>query len=175
MKKLFLISACISISKLFFAQTKDLPECKTIKKELREINNSFDNIVEKFKSKEDKISLVKTYFSDFSICGEKGRIKDYGRSVEFIFNFTDAYYNGNRLKFRDYYKKIFKKLKEEFAATHVYKVSKEESVKSGYFYEKDKGMTSSRKNIKLVLSYKDPVDETTAYSVSLTFEYYPRR
>ena len=175
MKKLFLISACIFISKLFVAQTKDLPACRTIKKELAAVNNSFDNIVEKFKSKEDKISLVKTYFSDFSICGEKGKIKDYGRNVEFIFNFTDAYYNGSRLEFRDFYKKIFKKLKEEFAATHVYKVSKEESGKSGYFYEKDKEMTSSRRNIKLVLSYKDPVDETTAYLVSLIFEYYPRR
>ena len=175
MKKLFLISACIFISKLFVAQTKDLPDCKTIKKELAAVNNSFDNIVEKFKTREDKISLVKTYFSDFSICGEKGKIKDYGRNVEFIFNFTDAYYNGSRLEFRDFYKKIFKKLKEEFAATHVYKVSKEESSKSSYFYEKDKEITSSRRNIKLVLSYKDPVDETTAYSVSLIFEYYPKR
>ena len=62
------------------------------------------------------------------------------------------------------------KLTHEKTIPHI-----KESVKSGYFYEKDKGMTSSRKNIKLVLSYKDPVDETTAYSVSLTFEYYPRR
>ena len=175
MKKLFLFSIIAFISTVIFAQTQALPDCKTIKKELAAVNNSFDNIVEKFKTKEDKISLVKTYFSDFSICGEKGKIKDYGRNVEFIFNFTDAYYNGSRLEFRDFYKKIFKKLKEEFAATHVYKVSKEESGKSSYFYEKDKEMTSSRRNIKLLLSYKDPVDETTAYSVSLIFEYYPRR
>ena len=175
MKKLFLIFAYIFIPKLFFAQTKDLPDCKTIKKELAEINNSFDNIVEKFKSKEDKVSLVKTYFSDFSICGEKGKIKDYGRNIEFIFYFTDAYYNGSRPEFRHFYKKIFKKLKEEFATTHVYKVSKEQSGKSSYFYEKEKEMTSSKRNIKLFLSYKDPVDETTAYSVSLTFEYYPKR
>jgi hypothetical protein len=72
-------------------------------------------------------------------------------------------------------KRYLKKLKEEFAATHVYKVSKEDSAKSSYFYEKDKEMTSSRRNIKLSLSYKDPVDETTAYSVSLIFEYYPKR
>ena len=175
MKRLFLIVSCVFISKLFFAQTKDLPHCKTIKNELTEINHSFDNIVGKFKSKEDKVSLVKTYFSDFSICEEKGKIKDYGRNVEFIFYFTDAYYKGNRTEFRDFYKKIFKKLKEEFAATHVYKVAKEESGKSCYFYEKDKEMTSSRRNIKLLLSYKDPVDETTAYSVSLVFEYYPKR
>jgi len=175
MKKLFFITACLFISNLLFAQTKALPHCKTINKELTEVNHSFDNIVEKFKSKEDKISLVKTYFSEFSICGEKGKIKDYGRNIEFIFYFTDAYYHGTRLEFRDFYKKIFKKLKEEFAATHVYKVSKEESGKSSYFYEKDKEMTSSRRNIKLLLSYKDPVDETTAYSVSLIFEYYPKR
>src|SRR5215204_2842920 len=175
MKKLFLFLAIASISSLIFAQTRDLPECKTIRKELADINHSFDNIVEKFKSKEDKVSLVKTYFSDFSICDEKGKIKDYGRSIEFIFNFTDAYYKGDRLGFRDFYKKIFKKLKEEFAATHVYKVTKEESAKSGYFYEKDKEMTSSKRNIKLSLSYKDPVDETTAYSISLIFEYYPKR
>jgi len=85
MKKLFLILAYILISKLFFAQTKDLPDCKTIKKELAEVHNSFDNIVEKFRSKEDKVSFVKTYFSDFSICSEKGKIKDYGRNIEFIF------------------------------------------------------------------------------------------
>ena len=175
MKKLFLISACLFISKLFFAQTKELPDCKTIKNELAAIDNSFDNIVEKFKSKEDKVSLVKTYFSEFSICAEKGKIKDYGRNIEFIFYYTDAYYKGSRIEFRDFYKKIFKKLKEEFSATHVYKVSKDESGKSCYFYEKDKEMTSSRRNIKLLLSYKDPVDETTAYSVSLVFEYYPKR
>jgi hypothetical protein len=175
MKKLFLLLVYIFISKLFFAQTKDLPDCKTIKKELAEVHNSFDNIVEKFKSKEDKVSLVKTYFSDFSICSEKGKIKDYGRNIEFIFSFTDAYYKGNRFEFRDFYKRVFKKLKKEFAATHVYKISKEQSGKSSYFYEKDKGMTSSKRNIKLLLSYKDPVDETTAYSVSLTFEYYPKR
>jgi hypothetical protein len=175
MKKLFLILACVFISKLFFAQTKDLPSCKTIKKEIAEVNKSFDNIIEKFKSKEDKVSLVKTYFSDFSICGEKGKIKDYGRNIEFIFYFSEAYYNGSRLEFRNFYKRIFKKIKHEFAATHVYKISKEQSAKSSYFYEKDKGMTSSKRNIKLLLSYKDPVDETTAYSVSLVFEYYPKR
>ena len=175
MKKLFLIIACVFIPQLFFAQTIELPHCKTINKELTEVNNSFDNIVGKFKSREDTISLVKTYFSDFSICGEKGKIKDYGRNVEFIFYFTDGYYKGTRLAFRDFYKKIFKKLKEEFAATHVYKVSKDDSGKSGYFYEKEKEMTSSRKNIKLLLSYKEPVDESTAYSVSLIFEYYPKR
>ena len=142
MKKLFLIVAGVFISNILFAQAKDLPHCKTINKELTEVNHSFDNIVEKFKSKEDKVSLVKTYFSDFSICGEKGKIKDYGRNVEFIFYFTDAYYQGTRLEFRDFYKKIFKKLKEEFAATHVYKISKEQSAKSSYFYEKGKEMTS---------------------------------
>ena len=175
MEKLVLILACLFISKPFFAQTKDLPDCTTIKKELAEVNNSFDNIVSRFKSKEDKVSLVKTYFSEFSICSEKGKIKDYGRNIEFIFYFTDAYYKGSRVEFRDFYKKIFKKLKEEFATTHAYKVSKEESGKSSYFYEKDKEMTSSKRNIKLLLSYKDPVDETTAYSVSLIFEYYPKR
>src|SRR6187401_440123 len=159
MKKLFLIFAYIFIPKLFFAQTKDLPDCKTVKKEIAEVHNSFDNIVEKFRSKEDKVSLVKTYFSDFSICSEKGKIKDYGRSIEFM----------------NFYKRVFKKLKDEFATTHVYKVSKEQSAKSSYFYEKDKGMTSSKRNIKLLLSYKDPVDKTTAYSVSLIFEYYPKR
>jgi len=175
MKKLFFFLTCVSVSQSFFAQSKDLPACQTIKTELTAINNSFDNIVEKFKSKEDKVSLVKTYFSDFSICSEKGKIKDYGRNIEFIFNFTDAYYKGSRLEFRDFYKKVFKKLKDEFATTHVYKVSKEQSGKSSYFYEKDKEMTSSKRNIKLLLSYKDPVDASTAYSVSLVFEYYPKR
>jgi hypothetical protein len=175
MNKLFILLVCALCPQLFFAQTKDLPGCKTIKKEIAEVNNSFDNIVEKFKSKEDKVSLVKTYFSDFSICSEKGKIKDYGRNIEFIFNFTDAYYKGSRLEFRDFYKKIFKKLKDEFGTTHVYKVSKEQSGKSSYFYEKDKEMTSSKRNIKLLLSYKDTVDSSTAYSVSLVFEYYPKR
>src|SRR5688572_33364302 len=85
MKMLFLILACLVTPQLIFAQTKDLPDCKSIIIELAEVNNSFDNIVEKFKSKEDKISLIKTYFSDFSICGENGKIKDYGKNVEFIF------------------------------------------------------------------------------------------
>jgi hypothetical protein len=175
MKKLLIFLSCMLSFSLAFDQTKELPDCKTIIRELTEVNNSFDNIVEKFKSKEDKVSLVKTYFSDFSICSEKGKIKDYGRNIEFIFNFTDAYYKGSRLEFRDFYKRIFKKLKQVFAATHMYKISKEQSGKSGYFYEKDKEMTSSKRNIKLLLSYKDPVDETTAYSVSLIFEYYPKR
>jgi len=175
MKKLFLFLLSFLSLQIIFAQTKDLPDCETIKNELTAINNSFDNIVNKFKSKEDKVSLVKTYFSDFSICGEKGKIKDYGKNVEFNFYFTDAYYKGSRYEFRDFYKKIFKKLKHEFSATHVYKISKEQSGKSSYFYEKDKEITSSKRNIKLLLSYKDPVDETTTYSVSLVFEYYPKR
>ncbi len=175
MEKLFLLLGCALSSQLFFGQTKDLPDCKTIKKELAEVNNSFDSIVEKFRSKEDKVSLVKTYFSDFSICTEKGKIKDYGRNIEFIFNFTDAYYKGSRIEFRNFYKRIFKKIKAEFAATHFYKISKEQSAKSSYFYEKGKEMTSSKRNIKLLLSYKDPVDATTAYSVSLIFDYYPKR
>jgi len=175
MKKLFLIVIFVSLYQLAFPQTKELPDCDTIKNELAAVNNSFDNIVERFKSKEDKVSLVKTYFSEFSICGEKGKIKDYGRNVEFIFNFTDADYNGNRIQFREFYKKIFRKLKDVFASTHVYKVSKTESSKSGYFYEKHKEMSSSKRNIKLVLLYKAPEDQTTAYSVTLVFDYYPKR
>jgi len=175
MKKLFLIVILLSLYQLASSQTRELPDCDTIKNELAAVNNSFDNIVERFKSKEDKVSLVKTYFSEFSICGEKGKIKDYGRNVEFIFNFTDADYKGNRIQFRDFYKKIFRKLKDVFASTHVYKVSKTESSKSGYFYEKDKEMSSSKRNIKLVLLYKAPEDQATAYSVSLVFDYYPKR
>jgi hypothetical protein len=88
MKKLLIFLSCMLSFSLAFAQTKDLPGCKTIKKELAEVNNSFDNIVSKFKFKEDKVSLIKTYSSEFSICGEKGKIKDYGRNIEFIFYFT---------------------------------------------------------------------------------------
>ncbi len=113
MNKRLLFPVCLFISQPFFAQPKDLPACKTIDKEFAAINNSFDNIVEKFKTKEDKISLVKTYFSDFSICGEKGKIKDYGKNVEFGFHFTDAYYSGKRDEFKHFYKKILKKLKED--------------------------------------------------------------
>lgn len=175
MKELLIFLGCVFTSQLIFAQTKDLPACKTINTELIAINNSFDNIVEKFKSKEDKVSLVKTYFSDFSICGEKGKIKDYGKNVEFGFHFTDAYYTGKRDEFKDFYKKILKKLKKEFGVTHAYRSVKDESGKSCYFYEKDKEITSSKRNIKLALLYKDPMDETQACSVSLIFEYYPKR
>lgn len=175
MKRIFLFTGSLFLSHLFFAQNKELPTCTSIKAELGEINRSFDKMVAKFKSKEDKISLVKTYFSEFSVCGEKGKIKDYGRNVEFIFYFTDAYYKGSRYEFRDFYKRIFKKLKDEFAATHVYKISKEQTGKSSYFFEKDKDITTSKRNVKLLLSYKDPVDETTTYSVSLVFDYYPKR
>ena len=175
MKELFLFLGFLFASEQIFAQTKDLPACKTVNSEFAAINNSFNNIVEKFKSKEDKISLVKTYFSEFSICGEKGKIKDYGKNVEFGFHFTDAFYNGKRDEFKHFYKKILKKIKEAFGASHVYRSVKDESGKSCYFYEKDKQITSSKRNIKLVLSYKDPLDETQAYSVSLLFEYYPKR
>ena len=175
MKGIFLFTGCLFASQLFFAQTKELPSCTSIKKELGEINSSFDNIVEKFKSKEDKISLVKTYFSEFSICAEKGKIKDYGKNVEFRFFFAEADYNGKRHDFKGFYKKVLKKLKDEFNITHLYRSVKDESGKSCYFYEKDRDITSSKRNIKLALSYKDPMDETPAYSVSLIFEYYPKR
>lgn len=174
MKKFFLLT-CVFYSHLIFAQTKKLPHCKTIETELATVHQSFDNIVNTFKSKEDKISLIKTYFSEFSICGEKGKIKDYGRSIEFAFYFTDGDYSGSRYNFRDFHKKIFKHIKEEFGATHTYKISKDSSAKSCYFYEKNKAITSSKRNIKLLLSYKDPVDESAAYSVALIFEYYPKR
>jgi hypothetical protein len=175
MKRIFLLTGSLFLSQLFFAQHKELPACTSLNDELGQINRSFDNMVAKFKSREDKISLVKTYFSEFSICGEKGKIKDYGRNVEFIFYFTDASYTGSRYEFRDFYKRIFKKLKDVFAATHVYKISKEQTGKSSYFFEKDKDITTSKRNIKLLLSYKDPVDEITTYSVSLVFDYYPKR
>ena len=161
-------------SQLFFAQTKKLPDCK-INKELTTIHNSFDDIVAKFKFKEDKMSLIKTYSSEFSICSEKGKIKDYGKNVEFGFRFSDADYKASRDDYKGLYKKILKKLKGEFGVTHSYKSVKDESGKSCYFYEKEKSITSSKKNIKLVLSYKDAMDETEAYSVSLFFEYYPKR
>lgn len=175
MKKLLLLFTCVFLFQNLFTQTKELPRCKNIKEKLSRINDSFDSIVSKFASKEDKISLIKTYFSEFSICEEKGKIKDYGRNIEFIFSFSDADYKGSRNNFRDFYKKIFKKIKNVFDATHVYKIAKEPSAKSCYFYEKDKDITTSKKNIKLLLSYKDPIDEITAYSVSLIFEYYPKR
>lgn len=175
MQRIYLLTGCLFLSQLFFAQHQELPACTSLKDELGEINRSFDNMVAKFKSREDKISLVKTYFSEFSVCGEKGKIKDYGRNVEFIFYFTDAYYKGSRYEFRDFYKRVFKKLKDEFAATHVYKIAKEQAGKSCYFFEKNKDITSSKRNIKLLLSYKDPVDEITTYAVSLVFDYYPKR
>lgn len=174
MKKLFLILLSLFSIQLF-AQTKELPACQSIKEKFAAINHSFDDIVGRFKSTEDKISLITTYSSEFSICGEKGKIKDYGRNIEFIFSFTDTDYKGTRNDFRDFYKKIFKKLKDEFSSTHVYKIAKEASAKSCYFYEKEKEMSASKKNIKLLLSYKDPVDEATAYSVVLIFEYYRKR
>ena len=175
MKRLFVLLACVFLFQNLIGQSKELPRCKNIKEKLSRVNNSFDSIVPAFASKEDKISLIKTYFSEFSICEEKGKIKDYGRNIEFIFTFSDADYKGTGDKFRDFYKKIFKKLRSEFDSTHVYKVSKEQSSKSCYFYEKNKEITSSKRNIKLVLSYKDPMDEMQAYSVSLFFEYYPKR
>lgn len=170
-----LLLTCVFLFGYLHAQSKDLPRCKNIKEKLLQVSESFDSIVSTFASKEDKISLIKTYFSEFSICDEKGKIKDYGRNVEFIFTFSDADYKGTRDNFRDFYKKIFKKIKSGFDSTHVYKISKEPSSKSSYFYEKDKDMTTSKRNIKMSLSYKDPVDETTAYSVILIFEYYPKR
>jgi hypothetical protein len=121
------------------------------------------------------MSLIKTYSSEFSICGEKGKIKDYGKNVEFGFRFSDADYKASRDDFKGFYKKILKKLKDEFGSTHVSRSVKNESGKSCYFYERDKQITTSKRNIKLVLSYKDAMDETEAYSVSLFFEYYPKR
>ncbi len=175
MKKLVFLFACVFSIHSLLAQTKELPQCKNIKDSLTKINNSFDHLIEKFATREDKISLIKTYFTDLSICEEKGKIKDYGRIIQLIFAYSDADYKGGRVEFRDFYKKIFKRIKEEFAPTHVFKVTKERSAKSSYFYEKGKEISSSKTNIKLSLVYKDPVDESTAYSFSLIFEYYPKR
>jgi hypothetical protein len=175
MKELLIFLGCVFASQLFFAQTKDQPSCKTIKTELTTINNSFDSIVEKFKSKEDKISLVKTYFSDFSICGEKGKIKDYGRKVEFAFKFTDADYKGGKEQFNALFEKILKELTGVFGMINYYKLSGQSEGKSRIFYELGKDISTSKRVIRLLLSYKDPVDDTETYSVSLTFEYYPKR
>ena len=132
-------------------------------------------MVEEFASGEDKISLIRTYFTDLKICGEKGKIKDYGKNLQLIFFYSDADYWGDRNEFRDFYKKIFKKIKAEFGSTHIYKVSKEKSAKSSYFYEIGKELSTSKRTIKLSLVYKDPVDESTACSLSIIFEYYPKR
>ena len=173
MKKLFLFLTCLFSFQLFFGQTKDLPDCKTINKELTAINNSFDNIVEKFKSKEDKISLIKTYFSEFSICSQKGKIKDYGRSVEFNFYYREDDYKGDKDKFTAFFEKIFKELDGVFGISHTYKFVEEDNSIAYYFYERGKDITSSKRMIRLLLSYKDP--QTEALSVSLIFEYYPKR
>ena len=175
MKMLFLILACLVTPQLIFAQTKELPGCKSIILELAEVNNSFDNIVEKFKSKEDKISLIKTYFSDFSICGENGKIKDYGKNVEFIFYFNDLNYKGGKDEFRDFFEKLFKEANGFFKTTHQYILSELESSRSYYFFETGKDISNSKRMIRLVLTYEDPNDESTALSVSLIFEYYPKR
>ncbi len=158
-----------------FAQSKPLPACNNLKEKLAQINGSFEQMIGKFATGEDKISLVKTYFTDLSICEEKGKIKDYGKNIQLIFYFSDADYTGDRNDFRGVYKKIFRKIKEEFTSTHVYKLCKEKSSKSSYFYERGKEISSSKKNIKLSLAYKDPVDESTVYSLSLVFEFYPKR
>ena len=175
MKKLFLFLVCLPAFNFLFAQIKDQPACKTIKTELTAINNSFDSIVEKFKSKEDKISLVKTYFSDFSICGEKGKIKDYGRKVEFIFKFTDADYKGGKEEFNVLFEKLLKELTGVFAMIYYFKLYGQDEGKSRIFYEMGKDISTSKRIIRLLLSYKDPVDDTETYSVSLIFEYYPER
>ena len=175
MKKLVILFTCVFSFQFLLAQTKELPYCKNIKDTLAKINNSFDRLIEKFATREDKISLIKTYFTDLGICEEKGKIKDYGRNIQLMFSFSDADYKGGRDEFRNFYKKLFKKIKDEFSTTHVYKISKDSFLKSSYFYEKAKDITLSKTNIKLSLTYKDPVDETDAYLVTLIFEYYPRR
>ena len=79
-------------------------------------------------------------------------------------------------EFRDFFEKLFKKLKDEFSATHQYKVS--EWMQAGnpiIFLKQEKEITSSKRMIRLLLYYEDPVDKTTALSVSLIFEYYPKR
>lgn len=173
MRDLLIFLGCVLISPSIFAQTRDLPVCKTINKELAAINNSFDNIVEKFKSKEDKISLVKTYFSEFSICSQKGKIKDYGRSVEFSFYYREDDYKGNKEEFTVFFEKTFKELDRVFEVSHTYKFVEEDNSIAYYFYERGKDITSSKRMIRLLLSYKDP--QTEALSVSLIFEYYPKR
>ena len=82
MKRLILVLAHASSFYCMTAQPKELPGCKNIKDKLVQVSNAFDNIVSRFASKEDKVSLIKTYTSDFSLCEQKGKIKDYGRSVE---------------------------------------------------------------------------------------------
>ena len=175
MKKLFLLLACVNVPQLFFAQTKDLPECKTLNQELTEVNNSFDNIVLRFKSKEDKVSLVKTYFSDFRICDQNGKIKDYGKNVEFIFYFDDLNYKGGKDEFRNLFEKLFREVDGFFKTSHQYKLSEMDASHSCYFYETGKDISTSKRMIRLVLTNEDPNDTTSAFSVSLIFEYYPKR
>ena len=175
MKKLFFLLACVTLPQLFFAQTKELPDCKTINNEFIEINNFFDNIVSRFKSKEDKVSLIKTYFSDFSICGENGKIKDYGKNVEFIFYFNDINYKGGKDEFRIFFEKLFISVEVFFKATHQYKLSELDASRSCYFFETGKDISTSKRVIRVVLNYEDPNDTSTALAVSLIFEYYPKR
>jgi hypothetical protein len=165
----------VSLTQLISAQTRDLPSCSSIQSELITIKNSFDNIVEKFKSKEDKISLIKTYFSEFSICDQKGKIKDYGKNVEFSFFYTDADYKGGKGEFFSHFERIFRSLTEIFVPTHYIRFSESDAGRSYFFYETGKDISTSKRIIRLSVSYLDPVDETEAYSVSLIFEYYPKR
>jgi hypothetical protein len=175
-KKLLLIAGFVLLSQLFFAQTKVLPDCKTIGSELRTIKRSFDNIVERFKSKEDKVSLIKTYSSEFSICGEKGKIRDYGKMIEFSFQFIDADYKGGKEEFTALYKKILKELKDVFDEPFSYDIKDKATGKVCIFYEKGKEYSTSKQMIGLTLAYKDPVDEEVEmYFVSLIFTYHPKR
>jgi len=170
MKRVFLFSGWLLISQLVFAQKKSLPECSSIETQLSEIDNSFDNLMTKFKTTK-KSSIFDQWNSDFSICGEKGTVQQIKGFPEFSFEFSGENYNGVKSEFDSLFVHVGKQVYAFYKATHDYSIIEEDDGKSIRFYEKGKGTTLSGKSIWVKVRYKDLLTGSELYSVLLVFEY----
>ena len=149
-----------------------LPACASIKEELTTINGSFNNLMEKFKIKGSKLSYQETYPSDFSICGEKGELRNSEGKTHFIFNFSDKKYKGKESQFKELFEKIFKQLDGLLKKTHYYKLTTGDDTNTYNFYEAGTTNLTSGNSIQLSFSYGDSDDdEEPNLSISISFDH----
>lgn len=170
MKRILLFSVCLLAIQLLVAQKKSLPACTSIEKQLSEIDNSFENLIAKFKTTK-KNSIFDQWNSDFSICGEKGTLQQIKGFPEFSFEYSGEKYKGEKSDFDSLLVRLGKQVLAFFKETHEYTIIEDEEGKSIRFFEIGKEMPLSGKSIRLRIDYKNEEAEIEFNSVSMVFGY----
>ena len=167
MKKISFLLPYIFSSTLLLAQKKPLPECNDMKEKIILIQQSFDKLLETFKSGDKPMdgsdaNLV-YYNTRFKLCGQTASLSESKKQVFFQFSFDDTEYSGTAEDFNNFESRILMVLQEVFG-----KILDDKIVGDGpdhFFLEPRKNNFNSRTLIYIGVEH-DP-----QHLVELNFRY----